>query len=204
LVLDGYFPPDILSVEQRSKSSQVEAEIRAQIAMAEAHGIEPSHLDNHMGSLYGLGGIQSHLPLVLRICAEIKLPFRFPRSHLAGDIIAENLSPQVRQAIAQVVALADELKVPLPDYLFSLPYEKLPGETYQGFRDGVCQRLRNLPAGIHELIVHPAKDSPELRAINPHWEKRLWEDQLLRDPVFRRALLEADVVQIDWREVRGR
>ena len=199
LMVDGYFHPDEISVEKLAKPQEVETEIRAQIALARAYGIVPSHLDNHMGSLYGLSGIQTFLPLVFQICAEMGLPFRFPRSYLPGDEIAESVPVEVREGAKQVVALADALKVALPDYLVSLPYEKLPGETYESFRDFVCERLMNLPPGIHELFIHPAKDGPELRALISHWEKRTWEDRLLRDPQVLQAIKQSNISQIDWR-----
>lgn len=201
LMLEGYFPPDELSVEQRSVASEVETEIRAQIALAKAYGVQPSHLDNHMGSLYGMNGVQSFLPMVFRICVQMGLPFRFPRSFLPGDPIGESIPGEMRAGVTQLVALADVLGVSLPDYLVSLPYEKLPGESYESFRDFVCEKLTSLPPGIHELFIHPAKDSPELRAINPHWEKRTWEDRLFRDPKVIETLEQASITRIDWREL---
>ena len=203
LLLDGYFPPDELSVEQRSLASEVETEIRAQIGLAKAYGVNPSHLDNHMGSLYGTNGVQTFLPLVFRICAEMGLPFRFPRSFLPGDPLAQSVPKEVRAGVTQLIALADLLRVPLPDYLLALPYEKLPGEGYEDFRDLVCEQLASLPPGIHELFIHPAKDSPELRAINPHWEKRTWEDRLFRDPKVQETLEQAGITRINWRDLAG-
>jgi hypothetical protein len=76
-------------------------------------------------------------------------------------------------------------------------------ETYESFRESVCAKFSHLPEGIHELYFHPAKDSPELRAINPQWRKRVWEYRLPKDPVFKLAIESAGIKLISWREVRG-
>ena len=40
--------------EENSDIDEVEEEIKAQIKRFRSYGCEPSHLDNHMGSLYGI------------------------------------------------------------------------------------------------------------------------------------------------------
>ena len=203
LVVDGYFPPDVLTVEQNSISEEVELEIRAQIELARVYGLTPTHLDNHMGSVYGRYGVQSHMPVILRICSEMCLPFRFPTSYLPGDAIAEHLPEEVKASVAVVMQAASLMKVPILDCLLAHPFEVLPGETYESFREMVCEKFNRLPEGIHELFIHPAKDSPELRAVNPQWLKRVWEYQLPKDPVFKDAVQRAGITLISWREVRS-
>jgi len=203
LMLDGFFPPDVLTVEKNSIPEEVEREIRAQVALAQAFGVSPTHLDNHMGTVYGLYGVQSHMPVVLRICSELGLPFRFPSAYLPGDAIADNLLEEVKTGAALVAQSARQLNVPIIDILLSHPFEVLPGETYESFRESVCAKFSRLPKGIHELYIHPAKDTPELRAINPHWRKRVWEYRLPKDPVVKLAIESAGIKLISWREVRG-
>ena len=197
-----YFPQDTEEVEQRALPREVEHEIHAQLALARTMGLNPSHLDNHMGSLCGLHGVQSHIPLVLRICAEEGLPFRLPSLFLRGDSLGDTLSDQVKASMGPMRELADSLQVPVLDCLLSHSYEKLPGETYAGFRDLLLHKMLRLPKGIHEIYLHPAMDCAELRAANPHWEKRTWEFQLFRDPAVKSALAGSDIRLISWRDVR--
>lgn len=200
---EGYFYPDVFSVERFSQPADVNREMRAQLAYAERWGVRISHLDNHMGSLYGVMGVQSHLPLVFQLCAERGFPFRLPTRFLPGDAIGDSLSPEVLGMLQQVAEMATALKVPVLDCLLAHPYEKLPGETYETFRDSVCKKLTQLPEGVHELFLHPAVDSPELRATAPHWEKRTWEHRLPADPIFRETLVRERIQVISWREVRA-
>lgn len=197
-----YFPSAVLAVEQNAQPEEVEREIRAQIALAEQAGVILSHLDNHMGSLYGIHGIQSYLPLIFQICAERGWPFRLPTAFLPGDAIGENLSPQAQTALGQLAELARSMGVIILDCLLSHPYEKQPGETYETFRDSVCQKLICLPEGIHELYIHPALDTPELHAILPEWEKRTWEFRLPGDPVFQEVIARQGIQIIDWRQIK--
>jgi chitin disaccharide deacetylase len=92
---DGYFPVRGLEVEKNAKETEVEIELRAQLALFKIYGITPSHMDNHMGTLYGFQGVQSFLPLAFKLCAELGLPFRFPRGVLAGDAITDHLPEHV-------------------------------------------------------------------------------------------------------------
>lgn len=199
---EGYFHKDVLSVERFAQAADVEREMRAQLAHAERWGVRISHLDNHMGSLYGVMGVQSHLSLVFQLCAERGFPFRLPTRFLPGDAIGDALSPAVRAMMQEVAEAAAALKVPVLDCLLAHPYEKLPGETYESFRNSVCEKLTQLPEGIHELFLHPAVDSPELRAITPEWEKRTWEYRLPADPLFQETLAHEGIQVISWREVR--
>src|SRR6266849_10533008 len=60
---------------------EVEAEIRAQIARARAFGIQPTHLDSHMGTLYQSKALFETL---LRVARENKLPTRMSREFFAS------------------------------------------------------------------------------------------------------------------------
>jgi chitin disaccharide deacetylase len=197
---NGYFPGGVLEVETRAKADEVETELRAQLALFRTYGIAPSHLDNHMGSLYGFQGVQSFLPLAFKLCSELGLPFRFPRAILADDSLA-HLPPSVLDKLPEAVALADAVGVPLADYMLLHPFETLPGETYEIFRRSVCERLESLGEGIFELVLHPSLDSPEIRALHEHWEKRVWEEKLCRDELFIKTIERLGFQRVTWRDV---
>lgn len=201
LMVDGYFPRTSLEVEQNAFLSEVEEELRAQLALANAYGLTPSHLDNHMASLYGFHGLQSFLPLAFQLCGELKVPFRFPKEIVSGDAVTNALPQETVDKIPSLVALATSLGVALPDAIVSYPFETLPGETYESFRDDVCRRLETLPNGISELVLHPAFESAEIMAINPHWQKRVWEERLCRDVKFIETIERAGLKRITWHDL---
>ena len=53
---EGFMHHESDQFEEAADLDEVEAEIRAQIERFKSFGVEPSHLDNHMGSLYGIEG----------------------------------------------------------------------------------------------------------------------------------------------------
>src|SRR5713226_9752155 len=68
----GYLYPLENEAAAHMDIKEVEAEIRAQIARARALGIQPTHLDSHMGTLYQSKALFETL---LRVARENKLPF---------------------------------------------------------------------------------------------------------------------------------
>jgi predicted glycoside hydrolase/deacetylase ChbG (UPF0249 family) len=87
---EGFFWHTSADVENHADLAQIEREIRAQIARCKALGVvNPSHLDNHMGSLYGIAtGRWELLATTLKVVAEYGLPFRLPTS--IADISFDN------------------------------------------------------------------------------------------------------------------
>ena len=74
------FPHGTTEFEQNADLAQVVPELRAQVEKLRALGLHPSHMDNHMGSLYGIGtGRFELLQAAVTLAGEYKLPFRLPK-----------------------------------------------------------------------------------------------------------------------------
>jgi predicted glycoside hydrolase/deacetylase ChbG (UPF0249 family) len=196
---EGWFPPDVRSVERNADPAQVRAELIAQIETAIASGLEPTHLDNHMGSVYGLETGRDFLREVFEVCVQYRLPFRLPRKAPAN----RGATPELEARAAQVGAFADASGVAILDDLVGLPFQQLPGETYDSFKRDMIALLRGLGPGVSELIIHPSLVTDELKAINPHWQKRGWEMDIFRDPDVLGAMNEAGIRRTRWSELRA-
>src|SRR6266576_4043297 len=72
----GYLYPLENEAAAHIDAKEAEAEIRAQIARARALGIQPTHLDSHMGTLYQNKAL---FEILLRVARENKLPVRVSR-----------------------------------------------------------------------------------------------------------------------------
>lgn len=201
-LVDGhsYFPKDARTFELQAGEGEVRAELIAQLEMALAMGLKPSHADNHMGSLYGIAAGRSFLPAVLDVCASYGLPFRLPRyvTPQTGQVVASGLAGMAQQA----AALADAKGVVIIDYLISLPFHLGPGETYSSVKADMQHMLRGLHAGVTELIIHPAQVTDEFRAFHPEHEKRGMELELLRDDDVLQTLQEEGIRLIRWSELQ--
>lgn len=196
-----YFPHDCAAVESSAQPEQVRREILAQLALARKLGLQPLHMDNHMGSVYGVHGIRSFLDVVLSICAEQGFPFRLPTAFLPGDVLGDNLPPAIKADLTNLKALAAQMGVPVLDCLLTHRFDVIPGETYESFRDHVIAKFATIPQGVHEIYIHPAMDSAEIRHTTATWQKRVWEFDLFRDPKTRQALRDAGIVPISWKDV---
>lgn len=197
----GYMHRTIAEFEKNADARAVKREIRAQFRAARQAGLTVSHVDNHMGSLYGLATGRSFLPLVLRECAKRKLGFRLFRHVYEKDAVLASIKG-ASEALAPVVLLADALGVGIPDYLLTHPYHVEEGETYESFKGSLIAKMYDLPEGISETYIHPAVEDKRLGALIPSWEKRVWEYRLLLDGDFGYALREAGVKLVDYRYVR--
>lgn len=197
---EGYFPKDCKTFEQQADESQVRAEIISQIEKALKFGMNPTHADNHMGSLYGLTTGRNFLPLVLSICADYGLPFRLPRYLLQED--GQVAPPELAEQAKQLAALADSYGVVILDYLVGLPFHLAEGETYDVLKNNMKQLLHSLRPGVSELIIHPSYVTDELKAFHFQPEKRGMEHQLFLDPEMTSFIKEEGIKLIRWRELQ--
>lgn len=195
----GFFPADVLAVEQGASTDDVAAEIAAQLQAALDAGVDVTHLDNHMGSVYGLLTGRDFLGPVLELAARHGLPFRLPRTMegAEGD-------PALQQKLTEAAAAADALGVEIVDRLWTHPFDAAPGETYEQVREGFLALLRAVPAGVTEIYLHPMVDDEELRAVVDFGAaKRGHERRLLDDPAVLQAIEDEGLVRLGWRRLRA-
>lgn len=194
----GYFPADVLAIEELATVDDVAAEIAAQLQAALDAGVDVTHLDNHMGSVYGLLTGRDFLGPVFELAARNGLPFRLPRSMEGADDDAA-----LQAKLAEASAAADSLGVEIIDRLWSHPFEEVPGESYEQVRDGFIALLRAVPAGVTEIYLHPMVDDDELRAVVDFAAaKRGHELRLLSDPAVLQAFADEGLVRLGWRDLR--
>ncbi|WP_139999109.1 polysaccharide deacetylase family protein [Paenibacillus paridis] len=197
---ENHFPKDSKTFELQADPEEVKAELIAQVEMALAMGMKPSHADNHMGSLYGLATGRHFLPAVLDVCASYGLPFRLPRYLLQenGQVAPPELAEQARQ-LAQ---LADSKGVVILDYLVGLPFHLQEGESFETLKTDMQQLLKSLHPGVTELIIHPSFVTEELNAFHAQPLKRGMELELFRDTEMKQTLKDEGIRMIRWRELQ--
>lgn len=199
----GYFPADCATFEQQADPAQIAAEIEAQMQRIIALGVDPSHADNHMGSLYGLETGRDFLEVTLEACARHGLPFRLPRvADLYGTPLPPAIAPMAQQLIDARGAYADELGVVLPDYTWTLPFFLEPGETYESVKADTLEMLAALKPGVTEIYIHPFEVDDELRDISPNCEKRGIELALFQDQDILDVIDGPGINRITWRDLR--
>ncbi|WP_054954903.1 polysaccharide deacetylase family protein [Paenibacillus dakarensis] len=197
----GFQYRTVKEFEQGSETRAVMKEIDAQYRLVQKAGIRISHVDNHMGSLYGMETGRSFLPRTFWKISRWGLPSRFFRYIDKEDPLLSTLS-DIERPVALASGLADTFGVPIPDYLLSHPFVKLEGETYESFKQSILAKLYRLPEGVSETYVHPGADDLWSFTNIPNWEKRVWEYRLLFDEDFGYTLRDAKVILTDYRYVQ--
>ncbi|MFS0910569.1 polysaccharide deacetylase family protein [Microbacterium sp. 179-I 3D2 NHS] len=200
---DGFFPADVARVERSATDDDVAAELAAQLQAAFDAGVDVTHLDNHMGSVYGLATGRDFLRPVFELAARHRLPFRLPR-RLDGP----EADAALQATLDDASAAADALGVEIVDRLWTHPFALVDEgaateESYEQVRDGFVALLRAVPPGVTEIYLHPMVDDDELRAVvDFSAAKRGYERRLLADPVVAQTLTDEGLVRVGWRDLR--
>jgi predicted glycoside hydrolase/deacetylase ChbG (UPF0249 family) len=177
---DGGFPRTIADVWDHADLDEVRRECRAQVERAILWGFDVSHLDSHMGTVQ----IRSEFfDIYLGLAAEFRLPLR-----LSGASTEAQIGFPFRR-------LADEEGVLYPDHFIYVPGV--------GSRKVLLDAIDRLKPGVTEAYLHPAVDSPELRAMAVDWEGRVDDHALLvRGAELKQAVERAGVTLIGYRPIR--
>ena len=174
---DGGFPRTVGDVWDHADLDEVRRECRAQLERAVLWGFDISHLDAHLDALV-------LRPEFFDIYLELAVDFSLPLRLLSAEA-EPNVGFPVRQLAAE------------EGVLFADRFPTLPAmESRQAFLDLVA----TLEPGITELTLHPAIDTPELRAITSDWRQRVSDHVLLvADRGLDRLIAEAGVTLIGYR-----
>lgn len=186
---DGYLYQTSADAVAHIDPKHAEAEIRAQVERARAFGIEPTHLDSHMGLLFRTRGL---LEAYLRVARDYKLPALLSRDiSVLGDTA-------ILREFATLVKPTDILIDHIVSIEPSVPPEK--------WGDWYADAVRQLQPGVTEFIVHLGHDDEELRGAMAGFEPwgAAWRGRdfdYLTSDAFRRLLQEQGVKLITWREI---
>ena len=180
----GYFYLTETEAAAHLDPKEAEAEIRAQIARARALGIQPTHLDSHMGTLYQN---QALFETLFRVARDNKLLVRVSKEWFAAAPFLPSLLGPDDVVVNSVISIE-------------------PGVSAEGWSKYYGDAIKNLQPGITEMIVHLAYDNEEMRGVafnHPNWgsEWRQRDFQFVTSEAFRTLLRENNVKLVTWREV---
>lgn len=181
----GYFYQTNSDVTARASLSEVETEIREQIERAHACGIQLTHLDSHMYTLYSSRGL---LETLLKASREYKLPMLIARQWLAPGSLLASILTQDDIVIDRIVSARPGL----------------PAEQWSEFYTHLIEKLE---PGVTQLVVHLAHDDEEMGAATDYcdawgsaWRQRDFD--FFTSDTFRELLEENEIKMINYRELR--
>lgn len=205
---EGFMWHESDQVEEHVDIDEVEGEIRAQIERAKKLGlVNPSHLDNHMGSLYGIEtGRFELLQLTLSLAGEYGLPFRMPgnvtEEMLGNSMLDINVDKSVIDMVfGKIVEFAKANKVAIPDYLIPNEWGGPQDKSYENFKEYLYNLYANIPDGITETYLHPSIETDDLKGTTGAWERRVWEYKIMSDPQTKQHIEAHGIKLINYRDL---
>ncbi len=153
----GFLPRTSLEIVKRAKPEEVEVELRAQVEMALEAGIDVTHLDSHMGTVF--------FPPFLEIYKKLAAEFRVPVFAVRPD--PEALAARGLQGATEIlnwlVGSLESEGFPILDGFDTASLDFAEGKGLKHNR----KRIQGLGKGINYLICHPARGGEELSSITP-------------------------------------
>lgn len=176
---DGGFPATVADLHDHADPDEVRRECRAQLERAVLFGVDPTHLSVHDDALFSAAAL---FDVLVELAEEQRLPIRLP-------------DPAVARGYGfPLHDLAAERGVVAPDAVRT--------SSPALFRDP-SSWTASLPEGVTELVVRPALDSDELRALAPDAAERVADlDGLLSFGSLAAALDAAGVTMLAWSALR--
>ncbi len=178
----GFFPDNTEAVGKNAKPEEVEKELRAQVERAKQFGIDPTHFDTHMGSVFATPALAA---IYLKLSQEYRVPILLPMEAkaLAGSI--PNL------------VFMDKLFMAAPD------------DYKTGMKNYYTRVLKELPVGFNVLLLHAAHNDSEMKAVtidHPDYgaEWRQADLDFFTSDDCKKLLQENNIKVITWKEIRDK
>jgi chitin disaccharide deacetylase len=176
----GGFPSTIDDLWEHADPDEVRRELRTQVERALAWGIDATHLAPHLTSITLR---PEFFDIYLDLAVEFDLPIRLPST------ISEE------QAGFPFRRLAAEEGVVYPDHF--------DHDWRAGSRARTFAALDSLSAGVTEIHIQPAIDTPEVRALTPFAEAWIDDLALALDPALAERIDDVGATLIGYRDLRA-
>jgi predicted glycoside hydrolase/deacetylase ChbG (UPF0249 family) len=182
---EGCFYHRTDQAREHADPASVEIELEAQVQQALRMGMRPTHIDTHMGVV----GAFNLIPLYLKVALAHRLPPMAFRLDVPGWQ-ARGLDRQSAELASAVMAQVEGMGLPLLDAIRGLDLGK-PDDRLEQAK----QAFVELQPGITHFIIHPSKDTTELREIAPDWRARVADyETFMREDL--RAFIREQGVQV--------
>jgi hypothetical protein len=206
---EGAFWPNVQSVVKNATADEVEAEIRAQIARFRKFGVEPTHIDSHMGTLFGSPAFMERY---VKVGIQERIPVMMPGGHATMIASLRQSSPQEVAQFRQIGQMLWNAGLPVLDDLHPDSYDwRLPASvpaTDENLRKLKTQKyielLQTLQPGITMVIMHCAVATEHFQKITDSGPTRYGDLLAMQDPALRQFIEKEGIILATWRELRDR
>jgi predicted glycoside hydrolase/deacetylase ChbG (UPF0249 family) len=186
---NGYLWDNVQQVAENVKVQEAEIELRAQIDRAIKFGVPLSHLDTHMGAVLSRPDLAK---MYVKLGIAYDLPVLFIRPSANNEI--EKRYPDA----AKMVPALEDKGLPLLDALYQF-YDRKP---YEERKQIYLKTLRELPAGVSQIIIHCGYNDSELQNITSSVTIRNGDRQIFMGDEVKSVVKKLGIEVIGWRQFR--
>lgn len=188
----GKMWPEVRDVVAHASPNEVEIEIRAQIDKMIELGHRPSHIDTHMGTLYGSA---EYVRVFMKVAEEYGIPAN--AIDLSDPEVVAYYKKVGYPITDDVIDILKEYRLPKLDNFSSVP----SGKTYEEKRDNFFKLVQSLKPGLTEIIFHPSIVTDNMKTITNSWQQRGWEAEMFSDPVVKQFFTDNNIELTNWTEI---
>jgi hypothetical protein len=177
------------SVHRSATPAEVEKELRAQIERAKQFGIDITHFDSHMGTLFGK---TVFLKVLIKLGREYKVPVLLskPVLQFAYKIDTDSLTND-------------------KDVQLNMVYSASPDDYKKGMENYYRDVFNSVQPGVSIILLHAAFDDREMQAVtidHPDWGAawRQADFDFFTGKNCKKLLQQNNIRLIAWREIRDR
>jgi len=205
----GYLWPTVAAVVKHATADEVEMEMTAQLEKARLMGFEPTHLDTHMGTVYGSS---EFLVRYIRLGMKNHIPVMLPGGADAMIQAQSNLPDATIQAMRMLGKQLWSAGLPVLDDLHNYSYDwVIPADIASDDRKldeyktaKYIESLKTLKPGLTMMIMHCTETGDEFKYISDSGPTRKGDLLAMMNPAFKKALMDQGIILTSWREVKQR
>ena len=190
----GFFHKSSEAVWNQADPEAALTELDLQIKRAMEAGMDLTHIDTHMGSV----AHQKLIPGYVQLSTKYGLPPMIPRLSAQELKQTQDVDESTAQMISQMIAALEEMGIPLLDNLSGLSLENAEDRLGQAKK-----ALSELKPGLTHFIIHPSKDTPELRRITDSWDCRVADYETFTREATREFIKDEGIQVIGYRDLKN-
>ena len=195
---EGCLWKEVPEVVAHATPNEVETEIRAQLDRLLTMGLRPTHLDTHMGTVFGT---PDFIQRYMMVGIEHHIPVFVPGGHLKYMRETDAIPPEVPSDMIGVIAQGVwDAGLPVLDDAHITGYDW----AYEDKLEAYAGVLRRMPPGVMQVIIHASDPSDAFAAITDSGPTRKSDLDLVLDPRFRQILAAEDIILTTWHELGER
>ena len=189
----GFFHKRSEGVWANANPEAATHELEVQIQRALQAGMNLTHIDTHMGSV----AHPAIIPGYVQLAVKYGLPLMLPRMTAEDFAARKDVDNQAAEMAVGLINTLEEMGIPLVDGLSGLELEVAADRFEQA-----KQALKALKPGITHFIIHPSKDTPELRHITTSWDCRVADYETFMSEDTREFIKNEGIHVIGYRALK--